>query len=287
MRKEREKSKRLGGQSTAEPISKVIAITRPVGMGQDTAEFVRSLGWTPAIFHTVDLKLVEGQDIRNQMHHCLSQGPIDWIVFMSSTGVRLLFESIGSDLRLQKALGSTKFLAVGPKTRDALVHHGVMQTYLPERYSSTGIVQFFLQTASKNLRVVLIRSSSANDSLAHSLTASGFVVRTINAYHSVLPKDLQSAHDFLDRLSQGRFDAVLFTSAVSVSNLFKIAKTKFDESQLVELLNELSVGAIGPATGKELQSRGIEPVVPDEYLIEKALSQLMAEHSTPRVQTVA
>jgi uroporphyrinogen-III synthase len=284
---ERRKSKRLGGQSTAETIPRTIAVTRPVGKGEDTAEFVRSLGWTPFIFHTVDLKPVESREITNQLQYCLNQGPIAWIVFMSTSGVRLLFDIIGSDSRLQKALETMRFLAVGPKTRDSLVHYGVSQAFLPERYSSTGIDEFFSRTVSKNPHVVLVRSASADDSLANSLTSRGMVVRTINAYDSVMPKDLQSAHDFLDELLRGRFAAVLFTSAVSVSNLFKIAKTKLDESQVVELLNGVHVGAIGPATAKELESRGIGFVMPDEYLIENALLKLTAQETMRRVQTVA
>jgi uroporphyrinogen-III synthase len=284
---ERRKSKRLGEQSTAEPVLRTIAVTRPVGKGGDTAEFVRSLGWTPFIFHTVDLKPVERREITNRLQYCLSQGPIAWIVFMSSSGVRLLFDIIGSDSRLQKALETTRFLAVGPKTRDSLVHYGISQVFLPERYSSTGIDEFFSRTVSKNLHVVLIRSASADDSLANSLTSRGIVVRTINAYDSVMPKDLQSAHNFLDELLRGRFAAVLFTSAVSVSNLFEIAKTKLDESQVVELLNGVHVGAIGPAAAKELESRGIGFVMPDEYLIENALLKLTAQETMRRVQTVA
>jgi uroporphyrinogen-III synthase len=284
---ERRKSKRLGGQSTAEPILRTIAVARPVGKGEDTAEFVRRLGWTPFIFHTVDLVPVENLEITNQLQYCLNQGPIAWIVFMSSSGVRLLFDSIGSDPSLQKALETTRFLAVGPKTRDTLAHYGISQAFLPEKYSSAGIDEFFSRTVSKNLRVVLIRSAFADDSLANSLASRGIAVRTINAYDSVMPKDLRSVHEFLDKLSRGRFVAVLFTSSVAVSNLFKIAKMKLDESNVVELLRGVHVGAIGPATARELQSRGIGAVMPDEYLIENALLKLTAQKTTRRVQTVA
>ncbi len=284
---ERRKSRRLGGQSTAEPIARTIAVTRPVGKGEDTAEFVRGLGWTPFIFHTVDLMPVETLEIANQLQYCLNQGPIAWIVFMSSSGVRLLFDAIGSDPSLQKALEKTRFLAVGPKTRDTLAHYGISEVFLPEKYSSIGVDEFFSRTVSKNLHVVLVRSASADDSLANSLTSRGISVRTINTYNSVMPKDLRSAHEFLDDLLRGRFAAVLFTSAVSVSNLFTIAKTNLDESKVVDLLNGVLVGAIGPATAKELQNRGIGAVMPDDYLIENALLKLTGREAMRRVQPEA
>lgn len=287
MRMERRESKRLGGPSTAEPTLRTVAVTRPVGKGRDTAEFVRSLGWAPFIFHTVDLKPAASQEIMNQLQDCLNQGPIAWVVFMSSSGVRLLFDIIGSDSRLQEALETTRFLAVGPKTRDSLVHYGISEAFLPERYSSKGIDEFFSRAPSKNLHVVLIRSASADDSLTNSLNSKGIAVRTINAYDSIMPKDLQSAHEFLEELSRGRFAAVLFTSAISVSNLFKIAKTKFDEGKVVELLKGVLVGAIGPPTAKELQGRGIGAVTPEEYLIEDALLKLTAQEPVRRVETEA
>ena len=132
----------------------------------------------------------------------------------------------------------------------------------------------------------MIRSGSADDSLANSLTAKGLTVRTINAYHSVIPKDLQSAYDFLDALLHGKISAVLFTSAISVSNLFEIGKTRVDESRIVDSLNGALVGAIGPATEKELHGRGIEAMMPDEYLIETALLNLTARQAV-RIVRVA
>ena len=266
---------------------RTVAVTRPVGKGRDTAEFARSLGLVPFIFHTVELKPVESREIAERLQYCLNHGPISWIVFMSSSGVGLMFNVISSDLGLQRALETTRFLAVGPKTRDSLVNYGVSQASLPEQYSSTGIDEFFARTVSKNLHVVLVRSASADDSLANSLTSRGMVVQTINAYNSVMPEDLQSAREFLDNLLQGRFAAVLFTSAVSVSNLFKIANTRLDDNKVVELLNGVHVGAIGPATAKELRSRGIAAVMPDEYLIESALLKLMRQENVGRLQTEA
>src|SRR6266581_6743436 len=98
----RRRSRRLGGRYTAELDPKTIAITRPVGKGTDTAELVKSLGWTPFIFHTVELKPLDDQKIIGQIRSCLTQGQIDWIVFMSSTGVKLLFDVLTSHPRVPR-----------------------------------------------------------------------------------------------------------------------------------------------------------------------------------------
>ena len=124
-------------------VPRTIAITRPVGRGKDTAEIVRSLGWLPFIFHTVELRPLEGQKIREQVLSSLMQGPVDWMVFMSSTGVNLLFDNVPSEANLRELMRATRFLSVGPRTREALFHRGVKQVPVPDKYSSTGIAEFF------------------------------------------------------------------------------------------------------------------------------------------------
>ncbi len=268
--------KRPGGRSTAELDPTTIAITRPVGRGSDTAELVKSLGWTPFIFHTVELKPLDEQMILDQIQSCLTQDRVDWIVFMSSTGVKLLFDIITSHPNLPRIPPKTRFLAVGPRTRDSLIRYGITQTTVPEEYSSAGVDEWFSHLDCKDLRVVLVRSSSADASLANFLTSKGATVETVNIYDSGMPTDSQSVFDFLEGLRLGRFAAVLFTSAVSVSNFFRIAETEFESAEIVRRLKRVTVGAIGPVTAEQLRKMGIEPAVPDVYLMKNAVARLIS-----------
>ncbi|HEX9196322.1 MAG TPA: uroporphyrinogen-III synthase [Candidatus Bathyarchaeia archaeon] len=256
---------------------KTIAITRPVGKGSDTAELVKNLGWIPFIFHTVELKPLDEQNILGQIQSSLIQGQPDWIVFMSSTGVKLLFDVLTSHPSVPRFPRETRLLAVGPRTRETLLRYGITEALVPKNYTSAGVGEWFGQLDPKHLRIVLVRSSSADDSLANSLTAKGAIVRTINIYDSAMPTDLQSVFDFLDGLRLGRFAAVLFTSAISVSNLFTIAETRFEGTGLIHRLNRILVGAVGPVTAERLRNRGVETNVPDEYLIEKAVAKLISQ----------
>jgi uroporphyrinogen-III synthase len=255
---------------------RTIAISRPFGQGPDTAETVRKLGWTPLIFHTVELKPLDPSRIREQTESVLSQGTVDWIVFMSSTGVKLFFDNITPlDRQIITAPNGTHFLAVGPRTRELLVHYGIMEAEVPDSYSSAGVGEWFSRMTPEHIRIVLVRSSSAEDSLARSLEYRGATVTTISLYESALPDDTESVFYLLSRLETGEVDAVLFTSAVSVSNFFKIAETRFETSHLTRLLKNTVVGAIGPVTARRLWDRDVATVVPDEYLIEKAITKLI------------
>jgi uroporphyrinogen-III synthase len=260
---------------------KSIAVTRPVGRGQDTSELVRKLGWEPFIVHAVELNPFTHQRIRDQLQSCLKQGRVDWIVFMSSTGARLLFDSIASDAGLKESLYASRFLAVGPSTRKTVISHDVRDTSVPAKYSSSGVDEFFSELNPENLRILLVRSSAADDSLEKSLTSRGASVAKIDAYDSTQPRDTESVHNFLERLTAGGFSAVLFTSAITVSNLFKMAEGNLGESRMRQLLNRVRVGAIGPATAEELERHGIEPILPETYLIEDAVRVLISSCSLP------
>jgi uroporphyrinogen-III synthase len=267
-----------------DPDQNAIAITRPVGKGRDTAELVKSLGWTPFIFHTVQLKPLDNREITDQIRsHMIGGGRVDWLVFMSSSGVKPLLNNLDSETRARENLRRTRFLAVGPRTKETLGDLGIEQVEIPERYSSDGVDDFFSKLNPENLRIILVRSSSAEDSLSKSLVSKGASVDTINVYGSEMPDDLESAFRFLEHLSARDFSAVLFTSAISASNLFKIAATRFEEKQVVRWLKTARTGAIGPVTAEELQRRGLEPIVPDEYLIENAVRRLVVPSSSIQV----
>jgi uroporphyrinogen-III synthase len=153
---------------------------------------------------------------------------------------------------------------------------------VPEKYSSAGVANHLSKFEMKGQRVVLVRSSAADNRLATSLTSKGAAVETITIYQSVAPENRKSVLDFLARLEKGQFQAILFTSAASASNLFSIAEHEIPKSQLINLMRSPLVGAIGPATADRLRELGIDPTVPGRYLIEDAIGELVKkteEHS--------
>lgn len=260
------------------PGERSIAITRPVGKGEKTAEFVRKLGWTPFIVHAVELKPVEQSLIHEKFSEMIREGPIDWLVFMSSTGVDAFFDVLQSHSSvLPSALGTIRIMAVGPKTCQALDSRGVREVSVPEDYSSSGIADHLSKFGSKGQRVVLIRSSAADERLAAALALRGLAVETITTYQSVIPGNLESVFAFFSRLEHQRFQAVLFTSAISASNLFNIVEGR-GPSRLLRLLRPCIVGAIGPSTADRLRELGVDSLVPGRYLIEDAVEAVVKEY---------
>ncbi len=277
MRKERRESRRAGELSTSRtPAKKFIAITRPVGHGEETAMFVRKLGWNPFIVHAVELKPLARSSILKEFSRVIGEGPIDWLVCMSSIGVDAFFDMLKPHSNsLPSRADQPRVIAVGPMTSEALIRHGVQSAVVPEKYSSGGILDYFSKFELKGHRVVLVRSSAADDHLSVSLTSRGAFVETITVYRSTVPTNVESVLDFLAGLEKGQFQAVLFTSAASASNLFSIAERENPRSHLIRLMSSTLVGAIGPATAERLRELGLDPSVPEKYLVENAIDELV------------
>ncbi len=239
-----------------------------------TCDLIRKHGWDPFIVHTVELVPYDREEILAQVKQVVSLG-VDWLVFMSSTGVGFFFDAITRSKPSSSVLGTFRTVAVGPGTRDALNQQGIADVAIPGSYSSEGVMGLLSKFPLENRRVILIRSSAASRELAQGLESKGATVMTLSVYHSSLPSDETSVHRFLDRLKDHNITAVLFTSALSANNLFEMAKQMISQSELVELLRSSLVAAIGPVTRRSLQERGLDPIVPSRYLISEAITQLV------------
>jgi len=253
-------------------------VTRPAGLGEDTIRLVKEMGWNPLIVHTVELKPREQSEIFNELSRVLTGGPVDWLVLMSPNGANLLFDILRSHGNLlPSALGDLQLLAVGPRTKEALTKQGIRGVHLPDKFSSMGIADFLSTQGLGGKRIVLARSSSADNSLGRELAKNGATVATVNLYDSVIPSDATSFQRFIDLIRRGNIQAILFTSSLSASNLFLMSKSYLVLDELVPQLRKIRIGAIGPVTARKLAELGVPPtIVPETFIIDDALKELLS-----------
>ncbi len=236
------------------------------------------MGWDPLIVHTVELRPREESEIFNELSRVLTGGPVDWLVLMSPNGANLLFDILRSHGNLlPSALGDLQLLAVGPRTKEALAKQGIRGVHLPDKFSSMGIADFLSTEGLGGKRILLARSSSADNSLGRELAKNGAIVDTVNLYDSVIPSDATSFQRFIDLIRRGNIQAILFTSSLSASNLFLMSKTYLILDELVPQLRKIRIGAIGPVTARKLAELGVPPtIVPDTFIIDDALKELLS-----------
>jgi len=255
-----------------------VAVTRPLGRGEDTIRLVKEMGWNPLIVHTVELRPREESEIFTELSRVLTGGPVDWLVLMSPNGANLLFDILRSHGNLlPSVLGDLQLLAVGPRTKDALARQGIRGVHLPDKFSSIGIGDFLRAQGLTGKRVLLARSSSADNSLGRELAKNGAIVETVNLYDSVIPSDATSFQRFVDLVQRGDIQAILFTSSLSASNLFLMSKNYVSVDELVPRLRKIRVGAIGPVTARRLAELGVPlTMMPKTFIIDDALKELLS-----------
>jgi uroporphyrinogen III methyltransferase/synthase len=235
------------------------------------------MGWNPLIVHTVELRPRKESEIFTELSRVFSGGLVDWLVLMSPNGAHLLFNILKSHGNLLPSiLGDFQMLAVGPRTKDALAKLGIHGVQVPDQFSSMGIADFLSSQGMMGKRVLLARSSSADNSLARELVRKGALVETVNMYDSVIPSDTTSFKRFMDQIQKGDVQAILFTSSLSASHLFSMSGKVTSLDELVPLLRGIRIGAIGPVTARKLSELGIPPtMMPATFIIDDALKELL------------
>jgi uroporphyrinogen-III synthase len=108
-------------------------------------------------------------------------------------------------------------------------------------------------------RVLVQRYGAANQLLRDSLNARGAGVEEIATYRWAVPADTRPLQELLRALQRGGVDAVLFTSAIQIQNLFAVALQLGVDSELAGSLNRVIVASIGPVCSRALRERGITP----------------------------
>ena len=255
-----------------------VAVTRPTGLGEDTIRVVEEMGWNPLIVHTVELRPREESEIVRELSRVLTEGSVDWLVLMSPIGANLLLDILRSHGNLlPSVLGDLQLLAVGPRTKEALARRGVRGVHLPDEFSSIGIGDFLRAQGLMGKRVLLARSSSADNSLGRELAKNGAMVDTVNLYDSVIPPDATSFQRFIDGIRRDDVQAILFTSSLSASNLFLMSKNYIGLDELVPRLRKIRIGAIGPVTARRLAELGVPPtMMPETFIIDDTLKELLS-----------
>jgi len=166
--------------------------------------------------------------------------------------------------KIRHALGTTtRIIAVGPKTRSKLEEFGLHADFMPAEYSSKGLTKMLSEMNSSGKKIIIPRSSAANDYAAKSLAALGMSVDEINLYSiRTVSEPSEGWRQFAARLAGGEVDAVVFTSASSVGAFFEIANTLLlngDNDAVVNLLARVAhVISIGPFTTEQLRKRGVK-----------------------------
>jgi uroporphyrinogen-III synthase len=99
----------------------------------------------------------------------------------------------------------------------------------------------------------------SNSDLLDGLRARGADVTPVRVYQWDFPEDTAPLREAARRLAAGEIDVAMFTTAVQIVHLCKLAKEAGIEEQALAGLRRAVIASIGPTTTEALEEFGIHP----------------------------
>lgn len=188
----------------------------------------------------------------------LEARPARVAIFQTGVGTKALFAATDSLSLTEKFLSLLKSMIVaarGPKPTGALRQRGVhIDRSAADPFTTRELLECIKDLPVKGERIIVQRHGSPNRELDRALEARGASVDEIPTYRWSLPPDTAPLVALVDRLERGEMDAVLFTNAEQVRNLFAVSKDR----DLKGALNRTFVASIGPIASAALREAGVK-----------------------------
>jgi uroporphyrinogen-III synthase len=245
---------------------KVIAITRGERDAAEFSQLVSEEGGRAIALPTIEV-VPKGPDAAKDFLARLEKKKHDYCAFMSPQAVKILFDHARREAAL--ALKSTTVIAVGPKTKQSLVEHGVNVRLMPAKFSSAGLVELLSALKVKKEKIIIPRSGAANEFATKALEDLGMQVDEVMLYTVRTAPVTFAWSEFSELLLKKKVGAVIFTSASSVGSFFEIMEKLSEGDLQLDILAK--VVSIGPFTSKELKSREIKYFEAQEHTVRGAL----------------
>ena len=234
---------------------------------EDQAELLRRRG--ARVVHGASIAtqyLASDEALRTATASVAAERP-DYLVVTTGIGMRAWLETAqawGMGETLLDALRPARIVARGPKSAGAVQTAGltVWQSSPNERLDQ--LLPLLLAEPLLGRRVAVQEAGAEAADIVLALTEAGADVVSVPVYRWRLPDDTGPALRLVDAACDGRVDAVTFTSAPAVQNLFLIAGRHRRDTHLRRVFNSSVVATcVGGVCAEAARDEGIEdPVEP-------------------------
>jgi len=194
----------------------------------------------------------------------LFSGQIDVIVFMTGVGTRFLIKAMAAHDPLEKivqALSRVTTVARGPKPVKALREFKVPVTItVPEPNTWRDILEA-LDLSEKSIslegRTIAVQEYGiSNEDFIRALKKRSVNVIQVPIYRWALPDDTRPLVDAIRKIIAGNVQIALFTNAVQIRHVLRVASEHGLEKPLGEALKKVVLSSVGPISSESLADCG-------------------------------
>ncbi|HVM02881.1 MAG TPA: uroporphyrinogen-III synthase [Acidimicrobiales bacterium] len=210
--------------------------------------------------------LASDEDLRRATQAVLDEPP-DYVVATTGIGMRAWLEAAAAwglgDL-LAGVLARTRIVARGPKAAAAVHAAGIDVWARSSTEQMDALVDLLLAEPLPGRRVAVQEYGMPSPELTAALGAAGAAVVEVPVYRWRLPDDIAPVLRLVEAACDGRVDAITFTSAPAVHNLFAIAERHGVADRLRRACNgRVVVACVGPVCADGALKEGIaDPLAP-------------------------
>lgn len=249
---------------------KIIAIMRPASHLAESVKLANSMGFEAITAPMIDVVDKADGNFKSFVQRVM-EAEADYVIFTSANGVEFTFLKLIDYEEFVEQLNKTHVIAIGPKTKNALIKNGIRVSIVPESYSSEGLVEML--EGIRGAVIEIVRSSHGSPVLVEGLRKKGAMVHETQVYEIISPRDERHAK-LIEKAIAGEVDIFAFTSSMMVRNFLALAEEKGVRDEIIGIMNEKTVAAIGKPTSDTLSEYGIGvKVMPERYTFEELLKE--------------
>lgn len=252
---------------------KKIAVTGP-RCEEEFTRMVLKMGGQPFICPAQGNVYSDDERLGEQLR-ALTSSTVDWLVLTTGIGTDALVakaEELGMKDELLTFMSSTRIAARGYKTVNALRRLQIEPALKADDGTTEGIYRALSVYPLHGSTIALQLYGDPAPRLSSRLREAGAECIELLPYIHVMP-DAGPIDELIERCSEGRMDAVVFTSTAQARCVFHRARATGQERLLLAAFeNGVLCVAVGKVTAEALHDEGIIRVMyPDEERLGPAL----------------
>jgi uroporphyrinogen-III synthase len=227
----------------------------------EMAELIRRQGGEPVQALSMREVPLDQNDEAFRFAERLFAGEFEMMILLTGVGTRLLNRILATrypEGRFAEALRRIAIVARGPKPAAVLREMNVPFTVMALEPNTWREVLAAIQDRPER-RIAVQEYGRSNPDLLDALRRRGAEVTSVRVYQWDLPEDTQPLRNAVRRLAAGELQAALFTTAIQVHHMLRVAAQDGLEDVVVKALRRIVVGSIGPKTTEALEEFGIRP----------------------------
>ncbi len=229
----------------------------------EIAELIRRQGGEPFVAPAMREAPVEQKSAIYEFAKRLFAGEFEMMILLTGVGTRQMNRAIAAayhETAFADALRRITVVARGPKPVAALREMGLAPAIVaPEPNTWRELLQAIEGRTER--RIAVQEYGRPSPELLDALRVRGAEVAPVRVYEYALPEDTLPLREAAERLAAGEFDVAMFTTAVQIGHLMRIAREAGIEDAARAGLRKCLIASIGPTTTEALEEFELRPAM--------------------------